>query len=78
VMEALGRLMKGRTSVVIAHRLGTIRHADLILVMKDCELAEQGTHEALMAHNGVYAELHSIQTSEDATIGTAPPAAVSA
>jgi subfamily B ATP-binding cassette protein MsbA len=77
VMEALGRLMKGRTSVVIAHRLGTIRHADLILVMKDCELAEQGTHEALMAQNGVYADLHSIQTSEDGTMGMAPPATVS-
>ena len=74
VMEALGRLMKGRTSVIIAHRLGTIRHADLILVMKDCELAEQGTHEALMAQNGVYAELHSIQTPVDATIGVASPA----
>jgi len=76
VMEALGRLMKGRTSVVIAHRLGTIRHADVILVMKDCELAEQGTHEALMARHGVYAELHSIQTSENATIDMAPPVAV--
>ena len=75
-MEALDRLMKGRTSVVIAHRLGTIRHADVIFVIKDCELAEQGTHDALMAQNGVYAELHSIQTPADATIGMAPPAAV--
>jgi subfamily B ATP-binding cassette protein MsbA len=77
VMEALDRLMKGRTSVVIAHRLGTIRHADVILVMKDCELVEQGTHDALMAQNGVYAELNSIQTPEDATMGMAPPATVS-
>jgi len=76
VMEALGRLMKGRTSIVIAHRLGTIRHADVILVMKDCELVEQGTHEALMTRNGVYAELHSIQTPDDATIGMAPSVAV--
>ena len=75
-MEALGRLMQGRTSVVIAHRLGTIRHADVILVMKDCELVEQGTHDALMAQNGVYAELHSIQTPDGATIGKAPPVAV--
>ena len=75
VMEALDRLMQGRTSVVIAHRLGTIRHADVIFVMKDCELAEQGTHEALMAQNGVYAELYRIQTPEEATIGTAPPVA---
>jgi ATP-binding cassette subfamily B protein len=62
VMEALGRLMKGRTSVVIAHHLDTIRHADAIFVIKDCELAEQGTHDGLLAQNGVYAELYRIQT----------------
>jgi ATP-binding cassette subfamily B protein len=62
VMEALGRLMKGRTSVVIAHHLGTIRHADAIFVIKDCELAEEGTHDGLLAQNGVYAELYRIQT----------------
>jgi subfamily B ATP-binding cassette protein MsbA len=62
VMEALQNLMKGRTSVVIAHRLGTVRHADVIFVVKDCALAEQGTHETLMALNGVYAELLKIQT----------------
>jgi subfamily B ATP-binding cassette protein MsbA len=62
VMEALQTLMKGRTSVVIAHRLGTVRHADVIFVIKDCALAEQGTHETLMALNGVYAELLKIQT----------------
>ena len=67
VMEALEKLMKGRTSVVIAHRLGTIRHADVIFVVKDCELAEQGTHEVLMANNGVYAELFRIQTPDEAT-----------
>ena len=72
VMEALDRLMQGRTSVVIAHRLGTVRHADVIFVMKDCELAEQGTHEALIARDGVYAELHRIQNPEETTIGTAP------
>jgi subfamily B ATP-binding cassette protein MsbA len=62
VMEALQTLMKGRTSVVIAHRLGTVRHADVIFVIKDSALAEQGTHETLMALNGVYAELLKIQT----------------
>ena len=76
VMEALDRLMQGRTSVVIAHRLGTIRHADVIFVMKDCELAEQGTHESLMAQGGVYAELHRLQNSEGATIAEASPVAV--
>jgi subfamily B ATP-binding cassette protein MsbA len=62
VMEALDRLMQGRTSVVIAHRLGTIRGADVIFVIKESELAEQGTHESLMSLNGVYAELFRIQT----------------
>jgi len=61
VMEALQRLMKGRTSVVIAHHLGTIRQADVIFVINDCALAEQGTHDELMARNGVYAELHALQ-----------------
>jgi subfamily B ATP-binding cassette protein MsbA len=77
VMEALDRLMRGRTSVVIAHRLGTVRHADVIFVMKDCELAEQGTHDVLMARNGVYAELHRIQSPGEATDGTVPSEAVS-
>jgi ATP-binding cassette, subfamily B, bacterial len=64
VIEALDRLMKGRTSVVIAHHLATIRHADVIFVINDSELAEQGTHETLLAQNGIYAELYAIQTSE--------------
>ena len=49
--------MKGRTSFVIAHRLSTIRDADLILVMKDGDIVEQGTHDALIAQKGFYAEL---------------------
>jgi ATP-binding cassette subfamily B protein len=75
VIGALDTLMKGRTSVVIAHHLGTIRHADVIFVIKDSELVEQGTHEALLARNGVYAEMHSIQTPEGVTITTARPVA---
>lgn len=66
VIEALDKLMKGRTSVVIAHHLDTIRHADVIFVLKDGELVEQGTHETLLANNGTYAELHRIQTPEGA------------
>ncbi len=73
VIEALDKLMQGRTSVVIAHHLGTIRHADVIFVIKDCELVEQGTHETLLAKNGVYAELNRIQTPEGAKITTAEP-----
>ena len=49
VIDALDTLMKGRTSVVIAHHLGTIRHADVIFVVKDSELVEQGTHDELLA-----------------------------
>jgi ATP-binding cassette subfamily B protein len=75
VIEALDKLMKGRTSVVIAHHLSTIRHADVIFVIKDCELVEQGTHDALLANNGVYAELHRIQTPEGAMLTADQPAA---
>jgi subfamily B ATP-binding cassette protein MsbA len=61
VIEALGRLMKGRTVLCIAHRLSTIHGADKIIVIKDCVVAEQGTHQELLAENGVYAELHRLQ-----------------
>ena len=62
VIEALERLMERRTSVVIAHHLSTIRRADVIFVLQDSALVEQGTHDALLARGGVYAELHQIQT----------------
>jgi len=71
VIGALDALMKGRTSVVIAHHLGTIQHADVIFVINDSALVEQGTHEELLAKNGVYAELHRIQNPEEAQIATA-------
>jgi ABC-type multidrug transport system fused ATPase/permease subunit len=61
VIEALERLMKGRTVITIAHRLSTIRDVDRILVLKDGALAEQGSHAELMALGGVYAELYQIQ-----------------
>jgi ATP-binding cassette subfamily B protein len=66
VIEGLDHLMKGRTTVVIAHHLGTIRHADVIFVVKDAEVVEQGTHEALLAKDGLYAELYRIQTADRA------------
>jgi len=59
IQEALRRLMQGRTSFVIAHRLNTIRSADLILVLRDGTVAEQGTHSELMAKNGFYRELYT-------------------
>ena len=61
VVEALHRLMQGRTSIVIAHHLATIRKADMILVVKDTAIVERGTHEALLARGGAYAELYSVQ-----------------
>jgi ABC-type multidrug transport system fused ATPase/permease subunit len=66
IMEALERLMKSKTSIVIAHRLGTILHANAIFVMKDHRLAEHGTHEELLAAGGVYAGLYKTQYDEHA------------
>ena len=62
VMEALERLMKGRTVITIAHRLSTIRDADKIVVLKGGLIAEEGTHEELLTRNRIYAELYRIQS----------------
>ena len=64
IQDALEVLMKGRTSIVIAHRLSTILKADSILVVKDGVIAEQGSHEELLAKGGVYRELYETQFSE--------------
>jgi ABC-type multidrug transport system fused ATPase/permease subunit len=61
VIDALEKLMKGKTVIAIAHRLSTIRDADQIAVIKDGVVAENGTHDDLMALNGLYAELHRTQ-----------------
>ena len=61
IQKAMDELMKGRTSFVIAHRLSTIKNADLILVMKDGDIIESGTHEALLAKGGFYADLYNSQ-----------------
>ncbi|MEQ1573399.1 MAG: ABC transporter ATP-binding protein [Vicinamibacterales bacterium] len=67
VFEALDRLMKGKTSIVIAHHLATIVKADMIFVVKDHQLTERGTHDELLAAGGFYAELYDIQFGEQAT-----------
>lgn len=62
IQDAMERVMRGRTAFIIAHRLSTIERADVILVMKDGRLVEQGTHAALLAHGGAYAHLHAFQS----------------
>ena len=61
IQQAFGRLMEGRTSFIVAHRLSTIQEADVILVMKAGKIIEQGTHESLLAKGGFYAELYNSQ-----------------
>ncbi|MFV0483998.1 MAG: ABC transporter ATP-binding protein [Bacteroidales bacterium] len=61
VQEALENLMKSRTSIVIAHRLSTIRNADLIYVFDNGKIVEQGTHDGLKEHGGIYNKLHELQ-----------------
>jgi len=69
VFEALDRLMEGKTSIVIAHRLATIRRANCIFVLDDGMIVERGTHEELIRSGGLYSELHGIQFAE---VGRAP------
>lgn len=68
IQEALKRLMSNRTSFVIAHRLGTIRDADLIVVLKDGRIVERGTHSELLGAEGLYARLHRAQEASAAVV----------
>ena len=61
IQNAFAKLMEGRTSFIVAHRLSTIQEADVILVMKDGHIIEQGNHESLLAQNGFYAKLYNSQ-----------------
>src|SRR6185295_14290420 len=64
ILDALDRLMIGRTTFMVAHRLSTIHHADLIVVLNHGEIVEQGTHDELMAHDGLYRQLHAVQSGQ--------------
>ena len=61
IQQAFARLMEGRTSFIVAHRLSTIQEADVILVMKAGQIIEQGTHESLLKKGGFYAQLYNSQ-----------------
>ena len=67
IQKAFAALMQGKTSFIVAHRLSTIRWADVILVMKDGNIIEKGTHDALMAKDGFYAHLYNSQFENKAT-----------
>jgi len=65
IQDALDKLTQGRTSIIIAHRLQTIQEADRILVLRDGQIAELGSHDELLAENGLYKELHELQFQEE-------------
>ena len=78
VQDAIRRLMKGRTTLVIAHRLSTVRDADRIVVMEAGRIAEMGSHDQLIAAAGAYHRLHRLQLSHDAEPVALPPTATPA
>ena len=73
ILASLDRLMKGRTTFMIAHRLGTVRNADKIVVLDDGEIVEMGTHDELLAADGSYRKLHDAQTGGRRTMVAAGP-----
>ena len=70
VQAALERAMQDRTTLVIAHRLATVKKASPLLVLENGQLVEQGEHDALVAHNGLYAKLAKLQFQEMQTLAT--------
>jgi ATP-binding cassette, subfamily B, bacterial len=74
VVDAMERLMEGRTCIIVAHRLSTIRKANVIFVVKDGAIAERGSHEDLMKADGLYAELHKLQFENEEVTESSPVA----
>jgi ABC-type multidrug transport system fused ATPase/permease subunit/GT2 family glycosyltransferase len=72
ILEALDKLMEGRTTILIAHRLSTLRSVAKILVLNEGELVEEGTHEQLIANNGLYTELWRAQVGDELAVGSQP------
>ncbi|MBQ1484640.1 MAG: ATP-binding cassette domain-containing protein, partial [Eubacterium sp.] len=64
IQDALGKMMQGRTTLVVAHRLSTIRNVDNIIVMHKGEIVEQGDHQSLLANKGIYYKLYKLQYEE--------------
>ena len=64
ITQALEKLMEGRTTIMVAHRLSTIQHADKIMVMHKGHIRESGTHQELLAQNGIYKKLYDLQLVE--------------
>jgi ABC-type multidrug transport system fused ATPase/permease subunit len=73
ILDALDRLMEGRTTFMVAHRLSTIRHADNILVINRGQLVEHGTHEELLQQDGLYKQLYEVQNRRAARRRLRPP-----
>lgn len=67
IQEALEKLMKGRTTIMVAHRLSTIQHADCIMVMHKGKIRERGTHQELLGQNGIYKKLYELQIHHEVT-----------
>jgi ATP-binding cassette subfamily B protein len=64
IQKSLDELTKGKTALIIAHRLSTLRHADKIIVLKEGNIVESGSHESLLAEAGIYADLWNVQIGE--------------